>query len=567
MNRTLLTIIISVCFLFSKGQVKDYFIPTSEYFNETFLFQSEKWENEDGQFQVKNKVTYYQDPTGNYKKYIENSSYRYNVPQMSLKVHQFYYVGEEKVASIYFYIEGVSEELDQMGLNTRDKNQIILKYPSATWTDNTDPDVTEYYKSEFGKLTTDYGEYNNCIIVTKTSKAKTQNCKRAEKYSYKHYYAYKIGLVKTETFENGKLLKMEMGYGGTLVDNFSEYSYYQMKKEDAERLEIERKKKEEEGKLKAFLEERENTIYDYKSVEPDEYLEIEKKINSEIQSIYQQENLKNISFSIHAVFTTDTLFRNSNKLDVIGLDDNELKNKILTFLNSISIKPTYLNNYSVNSKAEYKFEFSQSTNTLSINKNDDELLLRQGNSDIFNKHKSLLSRDIRNNPNGKYQIKLDIIENNNEELKQIEYLDYKNYGGPTSAFLSILVPGTGDYLVNGGKGSMLGNAHPIITTIGVYGFIGSGVYFKSQSNKNYNFYHKAINQEDINKYYDLANSQNKTAWTLIGLGGVVWIADIYWVIKTGANNKRVEKETRKKLNIVFVPSFNNSYSFALTYKF
>ena len=387
------------------------------------------------------------------------------------------------------------------------------------------------------------------------------------KYSYKYYYAKKIGLVKTETYENRKLLKMEMGYGGILVDNFSEYSFFQKKKEEAERLELERKKKEEERQLKAFLEERANTIYDYKNIEPSDYSKIENEINKEVQTLCQQKDLKNISFSIHAVFSIDTLFQNSHKVDVIGIDDANLETKILTVLNSISIKPTYLNNYSVNSKAEYNLQFSQSTNTFSINKNNDELLLRQGNSVIFNKHKTLLGKEIGDNPNGKYQIKLGIVELNSEKQKQIEYLDYKNYGGPSSAFLSVLIPGTGDYLVNGGRGSMLGNGHPMITTIGVYSLIGSGVFFKSQSNKNYDLYHKAINQEDINNYYDLANFQNKTAWTLIGLGGAVWIADIYWVIKTGANNKRIEKETRKRLNIAFVPSFNNSYSFALTYKF
>lgn len=183
MKRILLTIVISAGFLIAKGQVKDYFIPISEYFNETFLYQSEKWENEKGQFQVKNKVTYYKDPSGNYKKYIENTNYRYNVPQISLKVHQFYYVSEEKVADIYSYIDGVSEKLDQEGINNKDRNRIILKYPAATWTNKTDPDVAEYYKSEFGNLTTDYGEYNNCIIVTKTSKAKTAKLKWTEKYS------------------------------------------------------------------------------------------------------------------------------------------------------------------------------------------------------------------------------------------------------------------------------------------------------------------------------------------------------------------------------------------------
>ena len=124
----------------------------------------------------------------------------------------------------------------------------------------------------------------------------------------------------------------------------------------------------------------------------------------------------------------------------------------------------------------------------------------------------------------------------------------------------------GDYFINGGKGSMFGKkVHPIFTTIGAYAIIGTGIIFKSLSNKNYDLYHNSTNQSDIDKYYDLANSQNKTAWSIIGIGGVVWLADIIWVIKKGLDNNKIERDTRTKLNITFVPSYNNTFAFGLIY--
>lgn len=568
MRRILMIALITSCVFGAKAQLKDYFIPSSVYFNETFLYQSEKWENDNGQFQIENRVSYFLDSSGNYKKYIENLSYRYNVLYITLKVHQFYYVRDEKIVDIYSYIEGLSEAIEEKGYDIRDKNNIILKYPTAQWTDNSDPAITKYYKSEFGKITTEYGEYNNCIIVTKTSKAKTSQFKHFEKFKHKSYYAYKLGLVKTEDYENGKLTKKEVVFGGTLVDNFSEYSFYQKKQEAIARMEAERKRIEEKKKLLAFQEERRNTIYDYSKINSKDFYNIENNIKVKIKNIIEQNKLNNISFTIEANYAIDTLFRNSQEINIRGLENAKVEKIFTDFLTKILLSPSYLQEYSINAKAIFKYSIEQSTNDLLLKKNKGGLELQRGNQDIYTENLTYVNQEMSDNPSGKYKIRLYKYLINNERHDTINYLAYKNYCGSASALLSLLVPGSGDYFVNGSQGSMFGsNFNPVTTTISVYGFIGAGLYFKNKSSINYDLYHSSVDQAEIDKFYALANNQNKTSYILMGTGAVLWLWDVIWTAKTGSENKKSKELMKAKLSLTPVLLDNKSIGISLAFNF
>jgi hypothetical protein len=133
-------------------------------------------------------------------------------------------------------------------------------------------------------------------------------------------------------------------------------------------------------------------------------------------------------------------------------------------------------------------------------------------------------------------------------------LRYKGFGGPASALASLVIPGTGDYFVTGGKGSMIGrNVSPLVITISSLALIGAGALFKNQSDYNYSLYHSATNQSDINNYYDLSNSQFQAAYVLAGLGIALWVTDIIWVEIKGSNNKNNEKVAKNKMNLTFNP--------------
>jgi hypothetical protein len=557
MDKLILVSILTLWNFSIKAQVKDYFIPASTYINERFNYEGRIYETENGQFQTKNSVNYSLDPSGNYMKLIENYNYRYNLLQLKLNAGHFYNVTEERVADIYFYLEGISEVFDPNGFKNSGRNIIILKYPGSKWVDKKDPDVEEHYKSEFCTLKTEYGEYSNCIVVTKTLKAISKEFAGLEKFEYKYYYAYKLGLIKTEILENKKLINADIGYGGTLIDYFSEYSYYIKTQE-------EKRREEEAKKHKMFLEERRITNYSLQTIKFQEYLKIKKDIEIKIQTILNEFNNMNASFTIMANYTIDTLSNNNNEIEFSGLEDSELKNALFKELKEVYLESVILNNYKVNAQAKFDIEISQSNSKYTIVKKQTELFLSNGNVNLFNKYKNTIWNKIEQDPDGKYEIELYTLKINDKTESIFNYISYKSFGGPASSFLSIIIPGTGDYLVNGGKGSMFGNIHPLITTLGVYGMVGTGFYFKSLSNKNYKLYHQVTEQKDLDKYYNAANSQNKTALTMLGVGGVLWASNIFWVIKKGANNNKIERDMRHKLNLSIAASFN---TFTLTYNF
>lgn len=535
------------------AQVKDYFLPKPDYFNETFSYESEIWENNDGQFQVKNEIQYFRDRSGNYKKYAESNYYRYNVNTMTLKAHMFFNISNEKVTQIAFYLEGISESLKASGfIDDINMNDIILKTAPSTWTIDKD-DAVEYYKSENGNLSTKYAKYDDCIIVTQTTKAKTKGAKWSENFKTKSYYAKGLGLVKTETYENGKLAKAEVGYGGTLVDNFSEYSFYKQRiKEEQARINALNKKK-----LDDFLKSR-----DTLTVSSSNYNSFKSGIKKQIES--ELKNIKtNTSVQIKAIYYTDYNGNPKNSVTITGnisaQNSARLKNELekLKLTNEIMF-----DNYPVNTKADYNINCSTQYGECILKSNDFGVNIEgDRNSQI------IADFNNKNYPMGKYKANYSTVTIDNQDDLKISYVQTKGLGGSSAALLSVPFPGLGNYLVNGGKGSIFGkNASPLITTFLTYGLIGTGVYLNIESSNNYKSYHNATEQTEIDAFYDKANNQNKLSYIAFGTGAVLWIWDIAWTAKKGSENKR--NNQRFKGEISLNPClYQDGTGLCLTYKF
>lgn len=112
-------------------------------------------------------------------------------------------------------------------------------------------------------------------------------------------------------------------------------------------------------------------------------------------------------------------------------------------------------------------------------------------------------------------------------------------GGPGNALLSVLVPGLGDYQVRKGKN------YWILTAL-CYGLVGYGAYNHFQSRANYSNYHSAVAQDEIDSYYDKANTQHWIANAALATGGVIWVSDVLGVWIKGAKNKKAEKKINEK---------------------
>lgn len=119
--------------------------------------------------------------------------------------------------------------------------------------------------------------------------------------------------------------------------------------------------------------------------------------------------------------------------------------------------------------------------------------------------------------------------------------------GPENVFLSLLVPGLGDWNVS--KGQISG----VKTMLWTYGLIASGVGLKLYSNAEYSKYHAATEQVAMDNHYQAANSSNKIFYACVGTAALIWIYDIYWVWNKGKQNKA---NIQPNLGLYYEPNLN-----------
>ena len=118
--------------------------------------------------------------------------------------------------------------------------------------------------------------------------------------------------------------------------------------------------------------------------------------------------------------------------------------------------------------------------------------------------------------------------------------------GPANLFLSVLVPGLGDWNVTKRK------QNGVEKMLWSYGLILSGVGSKLLSNSEYNQYHLATDQTLMDKHYELANYSNYAFYGLAATGVAIWVYDIFWVANKGFQNKKVRDN--KKLSLMYDPA-------------
>ena len=101
--------------------------------------------------------------------------------------------------------------------------------------------------------------------------------------------------------------------------------------------------------------------------------------------------------------------------------------------------------------------------------------------------------------------------------------------GPINALYSLLVPGLGDYKVR--------RSYWLINMI-TYGLIGSGIYYKIQSDKLYKSYKTSENSDYSN--YNIPNDYHHRFLILTGLGAVVWLSDVLLTGIKGIRNNNTK---------------------------
>ena len=346
------------------------------------------------------------------------------------------------------------------------------------------------------------------------------------------------------------------------VDFFKTKQYQMAKDEYGKALLIKQNTKIDEIKSKIkeidafilFLKERAYKKYDYQNLENSNYTTYNQRIEEEIKKfLLNEQDIPKSDVSI--VCEIDTFGITTSKFTSTAPDINLLK-KLEELSKSVKLNPVFVNSYSANAKAEFRYTIEANHAIIKAKKRAE--IISSKNSD-FNLYRSNIDSELSTAPFGNYTFNMNKAVINNQEYNNNQLIKMIGSGGPSNVFLSIIIPGLGVNNVTGGAKSGLS------TTLWTYGFIGASIGCKLWSDSEYKAYHSATNQADIDTHYDLANGLNKAFYVSLGTGVAIWIYDIVWVANRGAENQKAQKAWKQNhLGVYYNPEINAS---GLSYTF
>lgn len=159
---------------------------------------------------------------------------------------------------------------------------------------------------------------------------------------------------------------------------------------------------------------------------------------------------------------------------------------------------------------------------------------------------------------GNYNIGSTTIYINGKPKSFQTLLSYKNTGGPNNALWSVLVPGLGQHRVT------YGDKSGVWTTVGVYGLIAGSITLYLCSNNEYDKYHQATEQSEMDKHFDNAQGLRGFAYATLAGAAAWWIYDIVDVYKEGKRN--VSRYGDNRAYVSYFPQ-NNGFGLGYTLKF
>lgn len=142
-------------------------------------------------------------------------------------------------------------------------------------------------------------------------------------------------------------------------------------------------------------------------------------------------------------------------------------------------------------------------------------------------------------------------ENPSFDGKNVQFKLKANYkplilGGPENFIRSLILPGFGNPKV---RFSSWKNRW-MLTTVSTFGLIGTSLYLKNESRKNYDSYLNATSSSDAQNQFDLASRQNLLATSFAFTAATVWLTDIARVIIRGFKNRKLKRFIDEKNQLI-----------------
>ena len=162
------------------------------------------------------------------------------------------------------------------------------------------------------------------------------------------------------------------------------------------------------------------------------------------------------------------------------------------------------------------------------------------------------------------------IEKSHYTKTKKEKLVYgKVKGGPSNAFLSMLLPGLGDVFVNRYTVPKKKNVWWLVP-LAYYGCLYGAVSEYSNYNTNYTAYHNATLQSDMDNYYSNAKTNYQNSQLYLGFAAAFWACDVLHVTVKGFKNRHRQLKgysiIEPKTNLYLLP-VNKGLQLGLVCKF
>ncbi|MEY4605147.1 MAG: hypothetical protein RIT43_2439, partial [Bacteroidota bacterium] len=145
-----------------------------------------------------------------------------------------------------------------------------------------------------------------------------------------------------------------------------------------------------------------------------------------------------------------------------------------------------------------------------------------------------------NNPYGRYSISYKSKSLNGQVFTDVSLSKYRTSGGPGSAVYSLILPGTGTLKVTQGQKGWGRMTIFLIST-------GLSLLTKVNSDRHYDKYLAATDQDEINKLYDKANLNHQISLVSGGIAASIYLYDVFWVFSKGLQNAKKGRPLKNQL--------------------
>lgn len=441
------------------------------------------------------------------------------------------------------------------------KNRIVYQV------NNHDLELKESIRKDF--LSHGFKKENSSVLV---SSVDFESVYRDEKYELRFVKDYDdVYFVFLENFKEIMALKNKMyecllqADGEEVAQNYQEaMNWYKkaLKLQESvdfltdetgfvyQKIEALKRKIKEQKELSDFLQKRKSTIYEYEEVMKIDYVSMKNDFDKGCEEILASSNETIENCIVLASFFIDTVGKKDIQVKVEGKISDATKKRLVDLFGNWQLVQPYVKGYTVSASTIFRYTLENNSGMIVLKKTRNGIeTISSNNLQILDKKPDqILPYDY---PYGKFQYNFQVENINGKKNENLQLVHYNGYGTGANAFLSLLVPGLGDHRVSYGEKT------GVKTALFTYGFLGAGALCKIASEKQYDLYHNATLQNQMNEYYEKANRLNKCFYGCVTVGATIWLSDFFWVWAKGHKNKLEQKQFKSQhLSAFYMPIYS-----------